>query len=99
LEDNDPKHTSKLAKNWKEENGVKNVEWPAASPDCNPIENVWQLVKLSLQKKNLKTPRSLARAIKKQWKALPQELAVKLVDSMKNRVSDVIENKGDYILY
>jgi hypothetical protein len=26
-------------------------------------------------------------------------LAVKLVDNMKNRVSDVIENKGDFILY
>lgn len=99
LEDNDPKHTSKLAKKWKEENGVKNIEWPAASPDINPIENVWMPVKMSLQKKKIKTPRGLAHAIKKQWRALPQELAVKLVDSMKNRVSDVIENKGDFILY
>jgi transposase len=99
LEDNDPKHASKLAKKWKAENGVKNIDWPSASPDVNPIENVWNLVKMSLQKKKLKTPRSLARAIKRQWKTLPQELAVKLVDSMKNRVSDVIENKGDFILY
>jgi transposase len=99
LEDNDPKHTSKLAKNWKAENGVKNIDWPAASPDVNPIENVWKLVKTSLEKKKLKTPRALAHAIKKQWKTLPPELAVNLVNSMKNRVYDVIESKGDFILY
>jgi transposase len=99
LEDNDPKHTSKLAKKWKAENGVKNIDWPSASPDVNPIENVWKVVKMSLEKKKLKDPKSLARAIKRQWKALPKEMAAKLVDSMKSRISDVIENKGDYILY
>ena len=68
-------------------------------PIINPIENVWKLVKMSLQKKKLKDPKSLAGAIKRQWRALPKELAVKLVDSMKSRISDVIENEGDYILY
>ena len=31
-QDSDPKHTSKLAKAWFEDNNVKVLEWPAMSP-------------------------------------------------------------------
>jgi len=51
-EDNDPKHRSKIAKKWKAENHVKVLPWPAYSPDQNPIENVWRLLKIKIQKKN-----------------------------------------------
>ena len=39
-EDNDPKHTSKVAKIFREVNGIVRMEWPAFSPDLNPIENL-----------------------------------------------------------
>ena len=32
-QDNDPKHTSKLAKNWFKDNGFTVIKWPAQSPD------------------------------------------------------------------
>jgi len=41
MEDNDPKHTSKVAKNWKIANDVNRLPWPSQSPDLNPIENVF----------------------------------------------------------
>ena len=37
--------------------------------------------------------------IKKEWNAFPKDLAANLVQSMKNRISDVIANKGDFIMY
>jgi len=98
-EDNDPKHTSKLAINWKKNNDVYKIDWPSMSPDLAPIENVWQLLKMKIRKKNLSTYQSLVSAIKREWKSLPRELAVKLVHSMNNRISEVIENDGDFILH
>jgi len=98
-EDNDPKHTSKLATNWRMNNNVQKIDWPSMSPDIAPIENVWQLLKMKLRNKKLSTYQSLVSAIKREWKSLSPELAIKLVHSMNNRISEVIENDGDFILH
>ncbi len=37
-QDNDPKHTSRLAKNYFEDKSIDLLPWPPQSPDLNPIE-------------------------------------------------------------
>ena len=45
MQDNDPKHTSRLAKNFYKERGINWWPTPASSADFNPIERVWRELK------------------------------------------------------
>ncbi|GBB95053.1 hypothetical protein RclHR1_24680003 [Rhizophagus clarus] len=98
-EDNDPKHRSKICKKWKEENEVTVLPWPSMSPDQNPIENVWQLLKIKISKKKIKTSRRLKAELTKEWNQLPVQLAKNLVNSMEKRVTALINAGGDFTMY
>ena len=61
--DNDPKHKSKSTIAWLYDNGVRYIDdWPAQSPDLNPIEHVWHQLKL-----NLSLYETKARNVKELW--------------------------------
>jgi hypothetical protein len=53
-EDNDPKHSAKLNRNFldtKEKAGVlRRMIWPPQSPVLNPIEQIWDLLDSKLNK-------------------------------------------------
>jgi hypothetical protein len=98
-QDNDPKHTSRVAKEFIAENRICVIDWPSNSPDLNPIENMWQIIKNKVEKRMPQNVDELTRFLIEEWEAIPQETVNNLVSSMKNRCELVLTNNGNRIPY
>jgi len=93
-QDNDPKHTSRLVRDFLFQKGIQLLEWPPYSPDLNPIENLWSDLKKRVGKTRATNQAELSAAVKKAWKESSQELCEKLVKSVPNRLQIVLEQSG-----
>ena len=100
-QDNDPKHTSKRANQWFDDNGIKLLTWPAQSPDLNPIEHLWVHLKRELQKYPT-SPKGVYefwdRVVEK-WNNIPAETCQTLIESMPRRIEAVIRANGGHTDY
>lgn len=86
-QDNASTHTASIVqswlRDWVQDNGVTMVDWLPYSPDLNPIENLWKLLKegiikdypgLSTMPKNNSTLQRLCEAAADVWENLKEEV-------------------------
>ncbi len=66
-----PAHTAKCTKSWFNDHGVTGLDWPANSPDLNPIENLWSIVKRKMRDTRPNNADELKAAIKETWASIP----------------------------
>lgn len=94
--DNDPKHTSRKAKKCLEDLNINVLEWPAQSPDLNPIEHLWDVLKrkLALYPNVPEGIHMLWDRIEDEWNKISQEECLSLIQSMPRRVKAVLKAKG-----
>ncbi|RPB00642.1 hypothetical protein L873DRAFT_1679622, partial [Choiromyces venosus 120613-1] len=83
---------------------IQKLPLPANSPDLNPIENAWHILKVRLWKRftqnTWKRPSSedeLWAVMEEEWEAIDQEILDRLVDSMAGRVEAVVAVRGNHI--
>jgi transposase len=98
-QDNDPKHTSRVAKTFIDEKRIHAMDWPSNSPDLNPIENMWYIVKNNVEKRMPRNVDELKRFMVEEWEKIPQETVKNIIMSMKRRCELVLEKNGDRISY
>jgi transposase len=100
-DDNARPHRSRLVDQYLQENTIQRMEWPARSPDLNPIEHVWdalgrRIAALNPPPQNIQ---GLRRALEQQWSLLPTELLDTIINSMKHRCESCIAVRGDHTQY
>ena len=98
-QDNAPCHTAKRVQSFFITNGITVLPWPANSPDLNPIENIWSILKQNVEKHSAKTKAQLIGGIEKEWNKLSKDLIRKTIETMPKRLDEVIRNQGKNCSY
>ena len=95
-----PHRAKKVARAFAE-NEIEVLYWPGNSPDLNPIENLWSIVKLEQKKRDSGNKDKLKQVVIDIWfnNEKIQEYCKTLVDSMPSRIKQLIENNGGHINY
>jgi len=101
MQDNAPIHKSGLVMKFLADNGIEALLWPPQSPDLNPIENLWAFLK---RKRDSEFPmpgskKTLIDQISEIWNDIDPDFCKKYTRSLKNRLEQVILNKGEAIKY
>jgi transposase len=105
LEDNDQPHGTRgnannKCKQAKTRLGIKWEANPPQSPDLNPIETIWRLVKQRSKNRGLiLDPDVLRRCIEEGWDKITMDEINKAVSTMPDRVTAVRERFGVPIPY
>lgn len=98
-QDNWTVHTAGTSRDWFHNHGVDVIDWPAWSPDLNPIEEVWNDLKRRVYGRRPRSMEELERYITEEWAATDLNFIARICRNMPHRLRCVIENGGHKIPY
>ncbi|CAB3261712.1 unnamed protein product [Arctia plantaginis] len=96
MHDNARPHVVHVVTQYLRDVSIRTMDWPARSPDLNPIEHLWDELKRRVRARVPAPTRlpELRIAIEEEWNTIPQDFIVRLVRSMNTRMLAVIRVRG-----
>ena len=96
IQDNDPKHTSRMAQEFYSRQGINWWKTPPESPDMNPIENLWHELKEFLCREIKPTTKDqLVHGIHRFWATIDVAKCCRYIRHLKKVIPKVIEVQGN----
>nr|XP_033491379.1 tripartite motif-containing protein 16-like protein [Epinephelus lanceolatus] len=94
MQDNARPHVAGVCQQFLQDEGIDAMDWPARSPDLNPIEHIWDIMSRSIHQRHVapQTVQELADALVQVWEEIPQETIRHLIRSMPRRCREVIQS-------
>jgi transposase len=82
--DNALAHKARTTRAQFTRDGILLMDWPANSPDLNPIEALWKLIKECIMKRRPRptTREAMVEAIHEEWDRITPEDLDRLISSM-----------------
>lgn len=98
-QDNVRFHTTPETVTYLHEKGVTLLEWPAWSPDLNPMENLWNVLKARVYARFPQSLEEREAAIREEWDAVDLKFISRICRSMPRRLQLLLDNNGHKISY
>ena len=101
VQDNVPCHKFKAVLSFLSENKISMLDWPARSPDINPRENIWNVLKNKVKTGEAHSLSELATLVKSTWfnDANIKHTCQSAVKLMPCLIQSCIKARGGYIPY
>ena len=101
VDDNARPHRGFQCDAYLEHEGIERMVWPAKSPDMNPIEKIWAIMKWHVHRRlrPFHTLLDLRRIVREEWQNIPIETVNNCINSMPRRVAQCVQYNGAHTDY
>jgi len=101
MDDGAKYHTSKIVQEYEKALFIHRMWWPAQSPNLNPIENLWRIIKLRISKRRhrIQSISEMEEVIREEWAKLTPNDWQKCIKSIEKRCRLILKARGGAINY